>query len=265
MKIDSFVRLAAALSLASSFGCSSSPAPVAAAGDDAGSGAGNDAGAGAGNDAGAGGSDSGGGHPSGSCAAGAALTTLPACTAAASTSVSVSSGCAPTIDGVYHAGEWSDAACVTVGGDPVYLKYSGTTLYVSWAMTPVCGCPAELAFNPEGTSATLDGKQFGLGIFDDPAANGGDSFDFTSQGGSWTTGTTVPAGIQIGNPAGGATTTVTYELAIPFSQIGLVAGQSTPLGFTASHRTAGAWPASDVAGTTPPATWGTVTSSANWK
>ncbi len=269
MQIDHFVRFATILSFASaasSLGCSSSSAPAAVAGNDAGPGSGNDAGPGSGNDAGPGspGSDA-GPAPAGTCTAGAVLTTLPACAGAAASSVAITSGCAPTIDGVYHAGEWADATCVSVGTDPVYVKYSGTTLYLSWAMTPVCGCAAEIAFNPEGTGSTLDGKQFGLGIFDDPAANGGDSFDFTSSGGTWTTGTAVPAGIKIGNPAGSGSDTVTYELAIPFAQIGLVAGQTTPLGLTLSHNQGGAWPASNVAGTTPPTSWGTLTSSADWK
>jgi hypothetical protein len=253
MQIDHFVRLATILSLvsaASSLGCSSSSGPGAVGGNDGGPGS-------AGNDAGP--------PHAGACTPGAVLTTLPACAGGAASSAGISSGCAPTIDGVYHAGEWTDATCVTVGTDPVYVKYSGTTLYLSWAMTPVCGCAAEIAFNPEGTGATLDGKQFGLGIFDDPAANGGDSFDFTSQGGTWTTGTSVPAGIQIGNPAGSGSNTVTYELAIPFAQIGLVAGQTTPLGFTLGHNQGGAWPASNTPGTKPPTTWGTLTSSADWK
>lgn len=285
MQIDHFVRYATVLSLVSavsSLGCSSS-GPGAASGNDAGPGSngndagpgsngndagpgsnGNDAGPGNGNDAGPGSHDAGPTN-TGACNAGAVLTKLPACTGAAASTANIAAGCTPTIDGAYHDGEWSDATCVTIGNDPVYVKYSGTTLYVAWSMTPVCGCPAQMAFNPEGTGATLDGKQFGLGIFDDPAANGGDSFDFTSQGGTWTTGTTVPAGIKIGNPAGSGSNTVTYEVAIPFAQIGLVAGQTTPLGFTLSHNMSGAWPASNTPGTTPSSTWGTLTSSADWK
>ena len=106
----------------------------------------------------------------GTCAAGSALTTLPACTAAAATAVSVPSGCKPTVDGAYHSGEWGDAACFTIGNDPVYVKYAEGTLYLAWPMTPTCGCPAELAFNTNGAT-TLDGHQIDLGIFPSPRAS----------------------------------------------------------------------------------------------
>ncbi len=135
----------------------------------------------------------------GPCALGSSLTTLPACSAAAGGTLVVPWGCAPTVDGAYATGEWADAACITVGNDPVYLKYSGTNLYLAWPMTPACGCPAQLAFNVDG-SATLDGNQFDLGIFDDPGSASGDSSEFTSQGGAWTASAAVSTGIVIANP-----------------------------------------------------------------
>jgi hypothetical protein len=208
----------------------------------------------------------------GACSgAGAALTALPACTAAAGTSINVPSGCTPTVDGVYHSAEWTDAACVTVGtaGDPIYVKYAGTTLYLAWSMTPVCGCAADLVFNQD-TATTLDGHQISLGIFDDPAANGGDSFESTSQGGMWTALQAIASGIVIGNPAADGTDVETYEIAIPFSQLGVTAGQPESVGFGASHSTSGVWPAglSTDSGTgqpSNPADWGKLSSSANWE
>jgi hypothetical protein len=123
-----------------------------------------------------------GGGSGGTCTMGAVVK-LPPCTKPATTSVDVPRGCAPTVDGAYHDGEWSDATCITLGSDPIYLKYSGDTLYLAWPMTPSCGCPAQLAFNEDG-APTLDGMQFDLGIFDDPFTTTGDANEFVSTSGA---------------------------------------------------------------------------------
>jgi len=203
----------------------------------------------------------------GPCNAGAVVS-LPACTASASTSVAVPSGCTPTVDGSFHAGEWSDAACVTVGTDPVYVKVSGDNLYLAWAMTPTCGCPAQIAFNTDGASA-LDGKQIDLDIFDDPAANGGDAGESKSMTGSWAMPGSVASGIKIGNPAANGTMTETYEIAIPLSQLSITPGQPGTLGLALSHNMNGVWPSglTTTGGLQPdnPANWGKLTSATNWK
>ncbi|MHB8421071.1 MAG: DOMON domain-containing protein [Myxococcales bacterium] len=215
------------------------------------------------------------GGSGGACAQGTSLATLPACTASASTTVTVPAGCVPTVDGSYHEGEWGDAACVTVGTDPVYLKYASETLYLAWPMTPACGCPAQLAFNVDGAQS-LDGHQFALGIFDDPAGtNGSDSFESASQAGGWNQSSSVAAGIAIGNPSANGNATVTYELAIPFSQLGLTPGQAHAVGFGVVHANPAQssndiWPAGL---TVPqgtylpdnPSNWGQLSSSANWQ
>jgi hypothetical protein len=201
--------------------------------------------------------------------------TLPACSAAASSSISVPSGCAPTIDGAYHAGEWGDAACVTLSGssDPIYVKYSGSTLYLAWPMTPACGCPAVLVFNSDG-SMTLDGHQLSLGIFDDPGSTTGDAFQTASQVGTWATmGGSVATGISIANPQPlpPFPQPVTYEIGISFSQLGITAGQAKSVGFGVSHSMGGVWPTGlsvPMAGAlqpSNPADWGTLTSSGNWQ
>ena len=180
---------------------------------------------GGGSSSGGSGSSSGGtdGGALGACVTGSTLTTLPACSAPATTSLSVPAGCVPTIDGTYHSGEWQDAACISVASDPVYVKYSATTLYLAWPMTPTCGCPAQLAFNADG-SMTLDGHQIDLGIFDDPGSATGDASEFTSQASGWTQDGAIASGIVIANPPN-MPALVTYELAIPFSQLGITVGQ----------------------------------------
>ncbi len=216
------------------------------------------------------GSSSGGtdGGSQGACTSGAALTTLPACTAGASTSLSVPAGCAPTVDGSYHTGEWGDAACISVASDPVYVKYSGTTLYLAWPMTPTCGCPAQLAFNADG-SMTLDGHQIDLGIFDDPGSATGDANEYTSQAGGWMADSAIASGIAIANPPN-MPSLVTYELAIPFAQLGITAGQAHTVGLGINHPMSGVWPAgltepSGMYQPADPANWGTLASSANWQ
>jgi hypothetical protein len=186
----------------------------------------------------------------------------------------VPKGCTPTVDGAYHDGEWGDAACVTLSGanDPVYVKYSGSTLYLAWPMTPACGCPAELVFSSDG-SMMLDGQQLNLGIFDDPGTMVGDGIQSNSQSnGSWTMPGTVASGIAIANPLPLPMfpNPVTYELAIPFSQLGITAGQAKSVGFGVSHSMGGVWPAgiSVPMGMLQPANpgdWGTLTSSGNWQ
>ncbi len=209
-----------------------------------------------------------GGSPSGPCSVGATLTTLPACPAPAATSINVPSGCVPTVDGTYHSGEWGDAACITVGQDPVYVKYAGSTLYLAWSMKPTCGCPAQLAFNTDGATS-LDSHQIDLAILDDPFGATGDATEFTSEGGAWTMSASVAAGIVIANPPN-QPTPVTYELAIPFSQLGLTTGQGQSVGFGVSHPMGGVWPTglTVLMTTGQPATpgeWGKLTSSANWQ
>ena len=206
------------------------------------------------------------GSGAGPCTKGAA-TTLPACGSSPASSVAVPTGCAPTIDGEYDAGEWSDAACVTVGSDPVYVKVSGDNLYLAWAMTPTCGCPAEIVFNTDG-SATLDGKQIALDIFDDPAKNGGDSGEAASKTGSWNTAGAVSSGVKIGNPAANGNVTETYEISIPLSHLGISPGNAMTLGFGLSHNMSGTWPTTlDATSFVPadPSDWGKLTSASNWK
>ena len=202
------------------------------------------------------------------CVAGSSLPTLPACGSSPASTLTVPAGCTPTVNGAYQQGEWSDAACVTVGSDPVYLKYSGSTLYLAWPMTPACGCPAQIAFSTDG-SPTLDGNQFVLGAFDDPSSSSGDSFEYTSAGGAWTMSASVAQGIVIANPPG-APSLVTYEVAIPFSQLGIVPGQAKTIGLALVHHMASAWPigVSTPAGGLQPSTpseWGVLSSANNWQ
>jgi hypothetical protein len=204
----------------------------------------------------------------GACGTGTALTTLPPCTAAAASSINVPAGCAPTVDGTYSSGEWSDAACFSVNSDPVYVKYAAGTLYLAWPMTPTCGCPAQLAFNTDG-SMTLDGHQIDLGIFDDPGSATGDASEFSSAAGGWGSAATVAAGIVIANPPN-MPTLVTYEIAIPFSLLGVTAGRVGTIGLGINHPMSGVWPAgltvpSGMYQPANPADWGTLTSSANWQ
>ena len=195
-------------------------------------------------------------------------TTLPACTKPVTSSIEVPSGCAPTVDGVYHEGEWSDATCVLVGSDPVYLKFSGETLYLAWPMTPTCGCPAQLAFNTDAAQ-TLDGKQFDLGIFDDPGSATGDSSEYLSTGGAWVASSSVASGIVIANPPN-SPPLVTYELAVPFSSLGITAGQAKTVGFAVNHPMSGLWPSGLTVPTgmyqpATPSNWGKLTSSVDWQ
>jgi hypothetical protein len=201
------------------------------------------------------------------CTSGSMLATLPACASPATSPIDVPAGCAPTVDGTYHAGEWGDAVCVSVGSDPVYLKYSGSTLYLAWAMTPTCGCGAQIAFNTDGATA-LDGSQFDLAIVDDPFGSMGDAEEAVSTTtGTWGSAQAVPSGIEIANPPN-QPTLVTYELAIPLSQLGIAAGQAHTVGFVLSHNLSGNWPAGATASDGAPSTpsdWGNLMSSADWK
>jgi hypothetical protein len=223
----------------------------------AGSGAGTTGGASAGTTGGAG----------VSCTLGASIA-LPACSSSPNATLEVPAGCKPTVDGTYQAGEWTDAACVTIGSDPVYVKYSGSTVYFAWSMTPSCGCTAQMVFNPNG-STTLDGTQFDLGIFDDPFGSDGDANQIDSTNGDWGTPGSVSPGILIRNPPNGPAT-VTYELAVPFSKLGLTAGKQRSIGFGLYHTDNGQWPAGLTIpdqGSYPsdPTQWGQLTSSANWQ
>jgi hypothetical protein len=256
MKILARVALLSVISLASACG-SSSPGGGGASGTTGSSGT-----TGAGGNGGSSGQAGGGGHAS-PCTLGATTTTLPACAAPGATSINVPSGCAPTVDGTYQSGEWGDAACITVGQDPVYVKYAGSVVYLAWPMKPTCGCPAHLAFNANGATS-LDGHQFDLGIFDDPFTATGDANEFMSTTGSWnTTARPVAAGITIANPP----MTPNYELAIPFSQLGITAGQNQSVGFAVTHSMA-VWPAGLTATSnlpSDPSKWGKLTSSASWQ
>jgi hypothetical protein len=211
------------------------------------------------------GGQAGGGSHQGPCSMGATLTTLPACTALAATSINLPSGCAPTVDGTYQSGEWGDAACITVGQDPVYVKYAGSTLYLAWPMKPTCGCPAHLVFNTDGAT-TLDGHQIDLAIFDDPFGATGDANEFMSNAGGWTNGTPVAGGITISNPP----KMPNYELAIPFSQLGVTAGKNQSVGFAVSHTMGGVWPTGlavlmSTSQPSNPGDWGKLVSSASWQ
>jgi hypothetical protein len=154
-----------------------------------------------------------------------------------------------------------------VGSDSVYVKYAASTLYLAWPMHPSCGCPAQVAFNTTAAT-TLDGHQFDLGIFDDPFNAMGDATEFTSQAGGWTQAPAIAAGIVIANPPN-QPTPVTYELAIPFSQLGLTPDTPQTIGLGINHSANGVWPAGL---TTPtgmilpgnPADWGKLTSSTFW-
>jgi hypothetical protein len=150
----------------------------------------------------------------------------------------------------------------------VYVKYSGTTLYLAWSMTPSCGCGAQVVFNTDG-AMTLDGHQIDLSIFDDPFTATGDSSEATSQAGAWPALSTLMSGIVIANPPN-QPTPVTYEIAIPFALLGISPGQGSSVGLGFAHPSGGSWPAGI---TTPmsndqpsnPADWGKLTSSANWQ
>jgi hypothetical protein len=132
-------------------------------------------------------------------------------------------------------------------------------------MTPTCGCAAQLAFN-RTAAVSLDGNQLDLGIFDDPFSTGGDANEFVSQAGGWMQSFAIDPGIVVANPS----MKTTYELAIPFSELGITAGQAHAVGFGISHSLSGVWP---LGLTTPagmpqpsnPSDWGKLTSPANWR
>lgn len=231
----------------------------------AGSTSGGTGGSGESSSTGAGAASSGAGGSGSTVCTQGATATLPACAAPATTSLDVPSGCAPAVDGAYHEGEWSDAKCITVGTDPVYVKFSGEALYLAWPMTPTCGCPAQLAFNVDGAQ-TLDGKQFDLGIFDDPFGTMGDATESTSKAGGWTESASVDPGIVIAD----SPSAVTYELSIPFATLGISPGQAHTVGFAVTHSNGGAWPSGLTVptGTGQPSTpsdWGKLSSSADWR
>jgi hypothetical protein len=227
--------------------------------------AGSGGGSGESSSSGAGATSGGGGSTT--CTQGAVVT-LPACADPAATSIDVPAGCVPTVDGAYHQGEWDGAACITVGGDPVYVKFANDTLYLAWSMKPTCGCPAQLVFNTDGAQ-TLDGKQLDLGIFDDPFGAAGDASEFTSAAGGWVMSASVATGIVIANPPN-APPLVTYELSIPFATLGISAGQAHSVGFGVNHPMSGVWPSGltvpmDMYQPTTPSDWGQLSSSADWQ
>jgi hypothetical protein len=172
------------------------------------------------------------------------------------------------VDGTYKSGEWGDAACLSVGSDPVYVKYAGSMLYLAWSMTPSCGCGAQVVFNTNGAT-NLDGHQIDLSIFDDPFTATGDSSEFTSQGGAWTALSSIMSGIVIANPPN-QPSPVTYEIAVPLALLGVTPGQSSSVGLGFDHPQGGSWPAGITVPMTTdqpsnPSDWGKLTSSANWQ
>jgi len=202
-----------------------------------------------------------------SCTEGSA-TTLPKCTTTLGASINVPAGCRPTVDGAYHAGEWGDAACLSAGNDPVYLKYAGDTLYLAWSMTPTCGCGAQLAFSKD-SAQTLDGSQFDLALLDDPFGSSGDASELISKSGGWGSQGAVASGIVIANPPN-QPSPVTYELAIPFAQLGITAGQAKTVGMAIHHSSDKVPSGLTFDATVPslpanPASWLGLTSSANWR
>jgi len=203
------------------------------------------------------------------CTQGAKLASLPACTNGAANAIDVKLGCAPKVDGTYDQGEWADAACITVGNDPLYMKYSGSNLYLAWSVTPACGCAMPIAFNPKDTSA-FDGSQFAIAAFDDPFNDNGDATAFTYANNAWQDSSTVPAGVVIANPPKNPNP-VTYEWEIPLASLGVTPGQPHSFTMAIYHNHAANWPA-DVsqppAGSllpSSPAGWGTISSSSAWK
>lgn len=206
----------------------------------------------------------GGGTP---CSLGSPVQMPPACANPPAMALTVPKGCTPKVDGTYDQGEWEDAACVSVGMDTVYVKYSGTSLYLAWPLSSAFGCPAQLAFNTDG-SQTLDGNQLDLCIFDAPTNDMGDSGEFLSEGGVWNA-QTVATDILVAAPPQ-ATPVVSYELAIPFSHLGLTAGTVGTLGMGLVHSTLGSWPGGlSVPGNScqpsNPSEWGQLSSSAKWQ
>jgi hypothetical protein len=205
----------------------------------------------------------------GACSGTSTITRLPACGAAATSSVNVPAGCTPTVDGTLHQEEWTDATCFTLGssGDTVYAKYAGGSLYLAFSATPACGCGMSFVFDPSGGS-TLDGDEFALALFDDPFNTNGDRGDFVVSGGAWVSGH-APAGIDARCP-GSQPNPINYEVVVPFAALGITAGTAHTVKLAIDHPNAAFWPA----GVTYPASsnlpldpsnWGQLTSSANWR
>ena len=199
------------------------------------------------------------------CAATTAIPRLPACSAAATSSVQVNAGCTPSVDGTLHQEEWADATCFNLGtgGDVMYAKYSAGAVYLAFSATPSCGCGMAFSFDPDG-GTTLDGDEFTVDVFDDPFSTNGDRGDFVVQGGAWTMGT-APAGVVAMCP-GSNPNPINYEFKVPFSAVGITAGSAHTFRFAANHPNGGSWPAGV---TTPsgmtipdnPSNWGQLSSS----
>jgi hypothetical protein len=196
------------------------------------------------------------------CASGGtALTMLPACTNAATSSIVVPSGCTPTIDGTLHAEEWSDGVCFDAGGDTVVMKHDATQVYLAFSATPSCGCPMNFMFDPDGTGTS--GDEFSLNLFDDPFQTDGDRSDWTLSGTTWSSGT-APAGIVTRCP-GGQPSPINYEISLPYAALGITAGGTHTFRLAIQHVLAG-WPAAVAGGSsqsTDPSMWGTI-SATTW-
>jgi hypothetical protein len=215
----------------------------------------------------------GGGHDApgsqGACTGTSMIARLPACGAAATSSLDVPAGCAPTVDGTLHQEEWSDAACFGLGssGDVVYAKHATGSLYVAFSATPACGCGMSVAFDPDG-GTSLDGDEFALTLFDDPFGTDGDRGDYVVSGGAWAIGH-APAGITTRCP-GQQPNPINYEIVLPFAALGITSGTAHTFRLAVNHPQAGVWPA---AATYPtgsnlpltPSNWGQLSSSNSWR
>lgn len=178
----------------------------------------------------------GSGGPAMLCAqTGKAILDIPACASPASKAITVPKGCEPAIDGVFHEGEWDDGACinVAVGDLVVTMKYANDALYLGMSGPPTCGCPMGFYFSPE------NGKNFVIGLFDDPNGTNGDRTDFTLDATGLKPGTEDKE-IIIHGP-GMMPTPVSYEWKIPYAQLGIQKGAADSFKMAIVH-SAASWP-----------------------
>jgi hypothetical protein len=174
----------------------------------------------------------------------------------------------PAIDGALHAAEWSDGVCVSSATSDMTMrfKYAGDSLYIAQAGNPTCGCPMPFEFDPNGNTMA-DGDEFAISVFDDPFATNGDRADLLLKNGKFVMGM-VPAGIEVMCPPN-QPTPIRYEWKIPLAALGISPG--TPHTFRFAHVHASAhWPSGVVIdpasnASIDTASWGTVSSSTNWK
>lgn len=231
--------LAIAVGLCASAGCGDSSSTGGGGAGAASSTGGADATGGAGGMASSGGAPSTGGAPGECPGEGAEITTLSACADQTASPIAAALGCVPAVDGTLHEDEWSDGSCELAGDMTLSVKHDADTLYIAASGQPSCGCPMFFYFDPTmGTSP--DGDEFAIGLFDDPFNPDGDRVDQVNSGGAWVNGE-APPGIVTLCP-GNQPSPIRYEISIPYSALGLVAGQEGDIGFALVH--AGAvWPA----------------------